>query len=109
MVVVSVADFLQKARCFSKPDRQTERALAVRMRQGDAAAREQLIQGYLPQVAATVRRAPHPLQTLEMVMRCRQTLQRAVDKFDFLQNSETFTHRLSLLLRQTVIGYLAER
>ena len=109
MVVISVADFLQKARAFAKPDRQTERALAARMRQGDADARQQLLQGYLPQVAAAVRRAPQHIQTLELVMRCRQTLARAADMFDFSQDGETFTHRLSICLRQTVVGYLAQR
>ena len=49
------------------------------------------------------------LQTLELVMRCCAAVEKAVDGFDFLQDSERFGHRLNWALRQMVTAYIAER
>ena len=108
MVYVSVEDFFQKTAGLPTLTREEARALA--MRPGDAAARSRLIAGYLPMVANHIRRCEKNLQTLALVYDCLQALEQAVDSFDFLQNSETFAHRLSWHLRQaTVRSILRQR
>ena len=42
-------------------------------------------------------------------MRCCAAVEKAVDGFDFLQDSERFGHRLNWALRQMVTAYIAER
>ncbi len=109
MLYLSAEDFLEKTRGISPLSREEERVLAEKMQTGDGEAREKLIAGYLPHVAGNIRHLREEYQSLELVMRCIRALEKAVDNFDFLQNSETFTHRLSWALRQTVTAYIAER
>ena len=109
MVYISARDFWEKTRNLPRLTREEERTLAERMKAGDGEAREKLIAGYLPQVAGHIRVLPPELQTLELVMRCCAVVEKAVDHFNFLQDSETFGHRLSWALRQTVTKYIAER
>lgn len=109
MIYLSAEDFLGKTKDLPRLSREEELALAERMLAGDATARQALIAGYLPQVAGRVRGLSPELQRLELVMRCCRALEKAVDGFDFLQESERFSHRLSWCLRQTVAEYIAER
>ena len=76
------------------------------MKNGDTIAREQLIQSYLTLVAAHVKRMKPHLQTFGLAMYCVQSLEKAVDSFDFLQDSETFSHRLSWWLRDATAKYI---
>lgn len=109
MIYISIDDFYEKARSFSKMSRQEEIECARQMKQGDALARERLIQSYLPMAASRIKRAPSQYQNLGLVLYCQQALEKAVDSFDFLQDSEPFSHRLNWHLRQAVTRYMAER
>ena len=106
MVYISVDDFYEKVSSFSAMSRQEEIECARLMANGDILARERLIQSYLPMVAAHVKRASADIQSLGLILCCQQALERAVDTIDFLQESESFSHRLSWCLRQAVIKYL---
>lgn len=109
MIYISTDDFFKKTSQLPRLGREEELEYAKQMKNGDQEARKTLICGYLPMVAAHIKRQPQHLQTLELVMRCQATLEKAVDSFDFSQNGETFTHRLSWHLRQTVTRYVADR
>lgn len=109
MLYISAEDFFEKTKKRVPLGREEERALAEKMKAGDREAREKLIAGYLPHVAGHIRQLPAQYHTLELVMRGCGALEKAVDSFEFLQDSETFTHRLSWALRQTVAKYIAER
>ncbi|MCF2681828.1 hypothetical protein [Faecalicatena contorta] len=45
-------------------------------------------------------------QSLGLVLYCLQALEKAVDHFDFLQDSEPFSHRLNWYIRQAVTSYI---
>ena len=107
MLFITPEDFFEKVKAISPLDRETELALAQRMQAGDPDAREALIRGYLPHVAAVIRRR-NRLQTLEGILRCYIALEQAVDRFDFLQEHDTFSHYLSWVMRQTATRYLAD-
>lgn len=108
MIFISVEDFFEQVGACTALTRQEEMDCARRMENGDASARERLIQSYLPVVASRIKHCPPHLQTLGLVIYCQQALEKAVDSFNFLQDSETFTHRLSWGLRQAVTRYIAE-
>lgn len=107
MIFVSVEDFCEKAAHYTRLSRPEEIEYARKMQQGDPAAREKLIQSYLPMVAGYIRRVHARPQDLGMVIYCVHALEKAVDSFDFLQDSEPFSHRLSWWLRQAVTKYIA--
>ena len=109
MLYISAEDFLEKTKTAARITREEERALAAAAKAGDAGARERLMEAYLPQVAGHIRAQSASLRSLELVMRCCAALEKAVDSFDFLQDSETFSHRLSWWLRQTTAAYIAEK
>lgn len=109
MLYLSAEDFLEKTKLLVPLRREEERALAEKMKAGDREAREALITGYLPHAAGHIRALPARYHTLELVVRCCRAVEKAVDSFDFFQDSETFSHRLSWALRQTVTRYIAER
>ena len=109
MLFISVEDFLTQAAAITPLTREEEMALAHRLAQGDAAARETLVWGYLPFTASFVRRAPSSIRTLDTVYACVAALEWAVDRFDFQQTGETFAHRLGNVLRQTITRQIAER
>lgn len=106
MLFISIEDFFDKAGQCPRLSRQEEIQYALQMQQGDPAARDALIRGYLPMVAAHVRRASPQMRTLTLAMFCVHALEKAVDSFDFLQDSETFSHRLSWWLRQATTNYI---
>lgn len=106
MIYTSLEDFYAKAASCQSLTRQEERSYALRMAQGDTDARQRLIEGYLPMVAAHIRRLSANMQQFALVIYCVHALEQAVDSFDFLQDSETFTHRLSWYLRQATAQYI---
>lgn len=106
MVFIDIDDFYRKADCCLRLSRQKEIEYAKAMKKGDSSAREKLIQSYIPMVAAHVKRMKPHLQTLGLVMCCVNALEKAVDSFDFLQDSETFSHRLSWWLRDATVRYI---
>ena len=109
MIFISVEDFLTKANTIPRLNRSEERALAIRMIDGDDEAKKKLIYSYLPSVAFHVRRAPENIRTLNTVYACIDALEKAIDRFDFLQDSETFAHHLSWCLRQCITKCIANR
>ena len=108
MVFVSIDDFYEKAGACRKLSREEEIQWAEKMKAGDPAAREVLIQSYLPMVARRIKWLNPHMQTLGMVIYCQHALERAVDSFNFLQDSEPFSHRLSWYLRQAVTSYIVK-
>lgn len=106
MNYISIEDFYKKADSCSNISRQEEIVCAKKMKTGDIVAREKLIQSYTPMVAGYIKHMKPHLQTLGLVLYCMQALEKAVDSFDFLQDSESFSHRLSWHLRQAAANYI---
>lgn len=109
MLFISAEDFFSKVKDIPPLTREEERALAARKDGGDPAARQRLVEGYLPFVAAVIRRAPQALHTLDTVYTCIHSLEQGVDSFRFAQDSETFAHHLSWRMRQCITRLIAER
>lgn len=107
MVYTSAEDFYEKADRCCRLTRREERECAEQMKNGDQIAREKILQSYLPMVAHHIRRTPPHMQTLGLVLYCVHALEKAVDSFDFLQDSESFSHRLHWWLRQATTEYIA--
>ncbi|MBQ9859089.1 MAG: hypothetical protein IJO76_00220 [Clostridia bacterium] len=91
MLFVSVEDFLSQVKGIPPLSREEEREL-----------------GRL-KAAAYVRRAPREIRTLHTVYACIAALEQGVERFNFLQDGETFTHHLSWRLRQCLTRCIAER
>ncbi len=108
MLFVQPKDFFEKAASIRALSREEELACARAMAAGDQAARQRLVEGYLPMVAGSIRRLPEA-RSLELIYRCCTALEKAVDSFNFLQDSERFSHRLSWYLRQTIVRWRAGR
>lgn len=108
MVFVSIEDFYEKAEKCRVLTRQEELEAAVRMKNGELSARESLIESYLPMAANHVKHLHKDMQNLSLAMYCVAALEKAVDSFDFLQDSETFIHRLSWHLRNATAKYIAD-
>lgn len=109
MLFISADDFLNKVKSLSPLTREEEKILAVQKAAGDAAAREKLVQGYLPFTAGFIRRAPRGLRTLNTVYTCIDCLEKSVDSFDFLQDRERFARPLGQRLRHCITRCLANR
>ena len=109
MLYVSLQDFFQKTANLPRLSRDAELALAAAMVSGDLTARAQLVEGYLPMVAGHIRHCKDQLQRLTLVYACLQALERAVDSFDFFQNSEPFSRHLSRYLRQATVRCIAQQ
>ena len=108
MIYISAEDFFRQVKTLPRLTREEERECALRMAQGDIDARRRLIEGYLPQVAAQIRRSTPSIQTLHTVYAAIATLEQGVDTFNFLQDSETFTHHLSWRMRQCLTRCIAD-
>ena len=105
MLYISVDDFYQKVGSISAMSRQEEIECAHQMKNGDHLARERLIRSYLPMVAGHIKNVTPSIRSLGLILYCQQALEKAVDTFDFFQDSEPFLHRLSWCLRQAVTKY----
>lgn len=108
MIFVSIEDFFEKAEQCQVLTRQEELACAEQMKAGDTEARDRLIESYLPMTARHVKRAGRSMQNLGLAVYCVDALEKAVDSFNFFQDGETFTHRLSWYLRNASARYIAE-
>ncbi|MBQ7779474.1 MAG: hypothetical protein IJ404_03170 [Clostridia bacterium] len=109
MIFTDTEDFFAQAEAAKLPTREEEKSLAKRMSDGDESAKEALIKGYLPLAASYVRRAPKEIRSLHTVYACIAELEAGVDSFNFLQDSETFTHHLSWRLRQCIARCLTKK
>ena len=107
MLFYSLKDFESKTSGLKLIGREEEIDCARRMQSGDKAARERLIEGYLPMVVSHTKRWPDDWRIFGMVCYCLSALEKAVDSFNFLQDSEPFVHRLSWALRQACTRYIA--
>ena len=101
-------DFFKKMAKLKRISRQKERELAVLMKSGNDDARQKIVENYLLSVHARIKRFPEYMQSLEMIYRCVDALQKEVDKFDFWQENEAFEHRLSMIFRKVTTAYIAD-
>ena len=108
MLFLSAADFFEQAAKQPRLTREDEKRLAQQFLE-DPNTREQLTRSYYPRVAGKIRRMPQQLQTLKTVYACLDTLEKGVDRFDFSQTRELFSHHLSWRLRQCSTRCIAER
>ena len=106
MLFITIEEFYEKAKQCRRLSRQEEKDCALQMQNGDEAARSRLIESYVPMVAGHIRHLKTSLQTLGMAVYCMQALEAAVNQFNFLQDSEPFSHHLSWALRQASTAYL---
>lgn len=109
LLFISVDDFFRRAKQVIPLTRAEMLECAGRMRSGDESAREKLLEGCLPQVARAVGGVPSRFQTLELILRCCISVERAAERFDFRQGGEPFSHRVNWCLRQTMTRYIAEK
>lgn len=107
MLYISVPDFLAKTAGLPRLSREEELLQAEAMARGDPDARRCLIESYLPMVAGHLRRCKESWRTLSLLYFCLYALEKAVDSFNFMQDSEPFSHRLSWHLRQATTRYIA--
>lgn len=109
MIYIDIQDFFHKAEACKRLSRQEEIDCAIRMKTGDSDARACLIQSYLPIIAGHIKRLPEHMQTLGCALYFKTELERAIDRFDFLQDREPFMNRINWISRQAVTKYLARR
>ncbi len=106
MIFVSIEDFFEKAASCHILNRQDEILCAEKMKSGDRDARQKIIESYIPMAANHIKRLNPQLQQMGLAVYCMHALEKAVDSFDFLQESETFVHRLSWWLRDATARYI---
>ena len=109
MYYIFVEDFYKKAQEVKRLTREEEKLCAAAMKAGDQEARMQLIESYYPMVSGCLKRFPKELQTIKSLYTCLQSLEQGVDRFNFHQDSESFTHHLSRRLRQCLTRCIADR
>lgn len=108
MLFINVQDFYNKAYQYKILLKEEERAYATKMKSGDQNARQTIINSYLPMIARFIERLDDNYQSLELVYRCIQALEKCVDQFNFQQDGETFAHRFNWYLRQTITKYIVD-
>lgn len=108
MIYISIEDFYEKASLCKHLTREEELVCAQKMQAGDNMARELLIQSYIPMVAGYIKHMRPHLQNWGLVVYCVQALEKAVDSFDFMQESEPFCHHLGWRLRQVVASHIVK-
>lgn len=109
MLFISMEDFWVQASAIKPLTREEENVLARRMAAGERGAREALIQSGLPLVASHIRRSPREIRSLHTVYACIAEVEKGVDRFNFLQDGETFAHHMGWRLRQCITRCIAER
>ena len=107
MVYITVEDFYSHAASCTRLSRDEEKQCAQRMKNGDETARRQIVESYLPMVAGHIKHTNNIKNKLSLALYCISGLEKDVDSFDFMQDSESFAHRLSWVLRQTTVAYIA--
>lgn len=109
MIFIDTQDFFVKANRAVRPSRDLEKEYAIQARAGNQEAKDRLVEGYMPIIASYVKRLGKEMQSLELIYRMVNMLEREVEAFDFLQDGEAFTHRLSLRCKKIVTEYIADR
>lgn len=108
MAYITIDDFYAEADRCTVLTREQEKECFERMKNGDSDARRQLTESYMPMVAARLKHSASTRNSLSLALYYMSALEKAVDSFDFSQDSEPFSHRLSWALRQTVAAYIAK-
>ena len=106
MLFVTIEDFCEKAAACRRLSRQEEKNCALQMKQGDKTARQKLIESYTPAISGHIGRLDPHLRTWGLAVYCLQALEKAVDRFNFLQDRDPFSHYLSWALRQATARYI---
>jgi DNA-directed RNA polymerase sigma subunit (sigma70/sigma32) len=109
MLFTDCNDFFDKAARAARLSREEERSLALLMAEGDGSARQRVVESYLYAVSAFVRKTSGEYYSLELIYRLISALEREVDKFDFLQEHESFMHRLGGALRRELTAFIADK
>ena len=109
MVFITADAFFSNADTITQLTREETKMLGLQMAAGDRTARERLILGHLPFVAALIRRWPREIQTLHTVYACINCLEKRIDCFDFSREQTRFIDDLSKALRQCLTRCIAER
>lgn len=109
LLFTGAADFFAAARLQKKLPRESEKEYARRMAEGDSEAREKIILSYLPAVAAFVKRKTRGEQSLALIYRLLDALEKTADGFDFGQGREVFTRRLTLAMNKALTEYIADK
>ena len=109
MLFTCKEDFFEKTGKMVRLSREEEKRDAELMYSGDLSARERIVESYLVVTASLVRRLSEDMQTLDLIYRCVDAVEKAIDKFNFLQENEPFIHRLSILFRQITVKSIADK
>ena len=109
LLFTDAKDFFTKAAAAERLSHESEKACAQRMAQGDSEAREKIILSYLPAVAAFAKRKSRGKCSLELIYRLIASLEKAVDSFDFAQEREAFSRRLTLAMKKALTEYIADK
>ena len=108
MLFVSVKDFFAKASREQRLSREQEKELYSLMKSGDTTARDKMLESYLFIVASRIKRLSNDMHSLDLIYSCLEELEKEVDKFDFSNDGETFTHRLTLIIQKEITNHIAK-
>ena len=109
MLFTDCNDFFEKTSGLERLSREEEMSLAPLLADGDESAKQKIVDSYLPTVAAFMRRVSGEYYSLELVYRLIARLEDEVAKFDFLQDGESFMHRLGIGLRRELTAFIADK
>ena len=109
MLFTCVEDFYNKADGAPRMSRDEEKEAFALMKSGDEQARERLVESYLFLVASRIKRLPAEMQSLELVYRSVESLECAVDKYDFSGDGDMFAHQLGFVVQREITKYIAEK
>ena len=109
MLFTCIEDFYNKADRARRLSRDAEKEAYLRMKAGDAQAKESLVESYLFFVASRIKRLSADMQSLELVYSSVGALERAVDKYDFSGDGDTFAHHLGFVVQREITKYIAEK
>ena len=113
MLYTSAEDFYNKVATIKRLSREEEKKLALKMvNEGDENAQKALVVGYLPVLAAYLKRYTRT-PSLDMIYKGIEILETSIATFDFLYDSSspnvTFVHFLSDKVRRMMTGYIADK
>ena len=108
MLFLTPVEFFDKAKQMKPLSREQEKELYSLMKTGDMQARERIVQSYVNIVACKIKRLSKELYSLDLIYNCLDKLEKAVDTFDFSNDGESFTHRLTLIIQKEIANYIAK-
>ena len=108
MLFTCAKDFFDKASNIERISRQQEKELYSLIKAGDTTARDKMVESYLFIVASRIKRLPNDIHSIDLIYSCVDKLEKEVDKFDFSNDGETFTHRLTLIIQKEITNHIAK-